>query len=94
MLVVGIKELKNKLTYYLKLTKQGSKVIVTDRNKPVAVIRSIEKDDNINGIEDILASLANNGLIRLPLKEGALPKTDRIKIKGKPISKTIIDDRE
>jgi len=39
MKMVGIKELKNKLTYYLKLTKEGNKIIVTDRGFPVAIIR-------------------------------------------------------
>ena len=43
METVGIKELKNKLTYYLKLTKGGSKIIVTDRGSPVAIIQSIDR---------------------------------------------------
>lgn len=36
---VGIRELKNKLSKYLKLVKDGEVIIVTDRNEIVAEIK-------------------------------------------------------
>ena len=35
---VGIKELKDRLTYYLRLTKQGEEIVVTERGKPIALL--------------------------------------------------------
>lgn len=95
METVGIKELKNKLTYYLKLTKGGSKIIVTDRGAPVAIIQSIDRiKDNDVGIEERLASLAKRGMIRLPLKKGKLPPFKSVKATGKPASEIIIEERK
>ena len=93
METVGIKELKNKLTYYLKLTKEGNKVIVTDRGTPVAIIQSIDRIKNNAGIEERLASLAKRGMVRLPLKKGKLPPLKSAKATGKPASEIIIEDR-
>jgi len=93
METVGIKELKNKLTYYLKLTKEGSKIIVTDRGSPVAIIQSIDRMRNKTGIEERLASLAKRGMLRLPLKKGKLPPFKSVKAAGKPASEIIIEER-
>ena len=41
MSTVGIKELKNRLTHYLRQTKQGEEVIVTERGKPIALLQPI-----------------------------------------------------
>lgn len=38
---VGVRELKNRLTSYLKLVKEDQKVIVSERGKPIAVIQPI-----------------------------------------------------
>jgi len=93
METVGIKELKNKLTYYLKLTKEGNKVIVTDRGTPVAIIQSIDHVKNNVGVEERLASLAKRGMLRLPLKKGKLPPFKSVKAAGKPASEMIIEER-
>ena len=39
---VGVKELKNRLTQYLRRTKQGEEVIVTERGHPIALIQPIK----------------------------------------------------
>ena len=93
METVGIKELKNKLTYYLKLTKGGSKIIVTDRGAPVAMIQRINRIRNNTGVEERLASLAKRGMLRLPLKKGKLPPFKSVKASGKPASEIIIEER-
>ena len=93
METVGIKELKNKLTYYLKLTKEGNKVIVTDRGAPVAIMQSIDHIKNNGGVEERLASLAKRGMLRLPLKKGKLPPFKSVKVTGKAASKIILEER-
>ena len=90
---VGIKELKNRLTYYLGLTKRGDSIVVTDRGMPVAVLHNLDTVEENAGIEERLASLAKQGKIRLPLKNAGLKPFKPLKIKGKPISETIIEER-
>ena len=93
MQMVGIKELKNKLTYYLKLTRKGDKIIVTDRGAPLAIIRNLENLENAHGLEERLASLANRGMIRLPRRQGKLARFRSIETAGKPVSQIIIEER-
>jgi prevent-host-death family protein len=93
METVGIRELKNKLTYYLKLTREGNKIVVTDRGTPVAVIQSIDRIKNNTSVEERLASLAKRGMVRLPQKRGELPPFKSVKATGKPASEIIIEGR-
>ena len=93
METVGIKELKNKLIYYIKLTKEGSKIIVTDRGSPIAIIQSIDRMRNKMGMEERLASLAKKGMLRLPIKKGKLPPFKSVKVAGKPVSEIIMEER-
>jgi prevent-host-death family protein len=36
---VGVRELKNRLSEYLRLVRAGERVIVTDRGRPIAELR-------------------------------------------------------
>ena len=38
MAAVGIRELKNRLSQYLKRVRAGERLVVTERGKPVAII--------------------------------------------------------
>ena len=93
METVGIRELKNKLTYYLRLTKGGNRIIVTDRGTPMAILQSIDRITNRSGMEQRLASLAKRGMVTLPLKKGKLPPFKALKATGKPTSQIILEDR-
>ncbi|MDO9463424.1 MAG: type II toxin-antitoxin system prevent-host-death family antitoxin [Deltaproteobacteria bacterium] len=93
MQLVGIKELKNRLTYYLGLIKEGDSIIVTDRGVPVAVLHDLNTIEEKAGVEERLASLAKRKLLRLPVRKKELHPIERLKAKGKPVSETIIEDR-
>lgn len=93
MEVVGIKELKNRLTYYLRLTRQGNKIVVTDRGSPVAIIRSVNEIQENEDVEERLASLAKRGMVRLPIKKGRFKKFKALQVSGKPASEIIIEER-
>ena len=93
MQLVGIKELKNRLTYYLALTKKGDSVVVTDRGVPVAVLHNLDAIEENASIEEKLASLAKQGKIRLPLTNAKLKASRPVKVKGKPVSETIVEER-
>ena len=92
MSTVGIKELKNRLTQYLRKTKQGEEVVVTERGKPIALIQSIQSAHKPESREARLAKLAALGLITLPTQK-PLKKVRLARVSGVPISKTILEDR-
>ena len=90
---VGVRELKNRLTYYLKLTKQGDNVIVTERGKPTAILHTIDSVEENASLEEKLVSLAGKGMIRLPAGKARKPKAKPVEVKGVPLSKVIIEER-
>ncbi len=92
MSTVGVKELKNRLTYYLRRTKQGEEVIVTERGKPIALLRRIQSAEQPATREARLASLAAQGMVTLPTRK--LKKRIRpVKVGGSRLSQIILEDR-
>jgi len=92
MASVGVRELKNRLTYYLRRTKEGEELIVTERGKPIALIQPIESAGETATLEAKLARLAAQGRLSLPVI-GPLKKVRLVKISGAPASQTILEDR-
>lgn len=92
MSTVGIKELKNRLTHYLRRTKQGEEVIVTDRGKPIALIQGIQSAEHIATREARLARLAAQGLVTLPARK-LMKRVRAVQVSGPPVSRMILEDR-
>lgn len=93
MQTVGVKELKNKLTHYLKLTKGGDRIIVTDRGSPIAILHSLDHIEEDAGKEERLAALSKRGMIRFPAKRGKMKSFKSIQVSGRPGSEIITEDR-
>lgn len=89
---VGIKQLKNQLTQYLRRTKQGEEIVVTERGKPIAVIQPVGSAKSVVSREARLAQLAAQGKIALPRRK-PLKRVRRVKVSGAPLSTVILDDR-
>lgn len=92
MATVGVRELKNRLTQYLRRAKHGEEVVVTERGKPIAVIRPIQPGEPAADLDTRLARLAALGAITLPTRP-PLKRVRLVRVKGEPVSRTIIDDR-
>ena len=90
---VGIKELKNRLTHYLRQTRLGEEIIITDRNRPIAVIQRIESVEEPLSVETRLAKMAAEGLLTLPTRKPAR-RIRKVKSRGVSMSKAIIEGRE
>ncbi len=93
MSTVGVRELKNRLTHYLSQAKKGEEVIITELNKPIALLQRIGSVADPVSVEARLAKMAADGEVELPAGE-PLRRLRRVRIKGKPLSQTIIEDRE
>lgn len=89
---VGIKELKNRLTHYLRRTKQGEEVVITERGKPIALIQPIQAAGQVVSLDARLARLAAHGLVTLPTRK-PLKRVRLVKVSGPPISRTILENR-
>jgi len=89
---VGVRELKNHLTKFLRLTNLGEEVVVTERGKPIAVLQPIQTVKETASREAKLARMAAKGLITLP-KVAFLKKIRQIKVSGAPLSKAILEDQ-
>lgn len=92
MLQVGTRELKNRLGKYLRMVKEGKPIIITERGTPIARIeKHVLRDDAT--VEEKLQALAAEGWVTLPKVKGPLKPFTPIRMKGKPLSRMIIEDR-
>ena len=92
MSAVGIKELKNRLTHYVRRTKQGEEIVVTERGKPVALLTPIDGAIRGTTVEAKLARLAAQGRVTLPSRP-PVRRTRLVKASGRAIADTILEDR-
>jgi prevent-host-death family protein len=90
---MGLREANQSFSKAMKAVKQGKEVVLTERGKPIAIIKPLEKNQNQ---ETIIQQLEAEGLLRPALKRGAVPKPTwkPIRVKGKPISQTISEERD
>ncbi|MFQ5963715.1 MAG: type II toxin-antitoxin system Phd/YefM family antitoxin [Candidatus Scalinduaceae bacterium] len=61
MIAVGIKDLKNKLNYYLHKIKKGEKIVITEREKAIATIVPVERVEE----DSKLLSLVKEGFYHM-----------------------------
>jgi len=92
MYSVGVRELKNKLSRYLRYAKQGERVIITERGKPIAVIQHLDNLEASSTCKLALARLAGEGAVRLSRKKFA-KKIPLVKVSGSSVSSAVIEDR-
>lgn len=90
--VVGVEEFKNQLARYLRRVKHGEEFVLTEQGKPIAVIRPIQTAAPAKSLDARLAKLAAQGLVILPTRK-PLKKVRMVKVPGRPISRTILEDR-
>jgi len=88
METVGIRELKENLSKYLKSVKSGDKIIVTDRKKQVAIIVPFGTETD----EEKILLLIQRGVAHWT---GTKPigMRSRIESRGRSVSETVLEDR-
>ena len=92
LVCVGTKEFRNRLTYYLRLVREGGLIVVTDRGKPVAEVRRPGPRSETDEIDARLATLAAEGLIVLPRTSG-LERFEPVEREGIDLSAAVLEDR-
>ena len=88
---IGARELKTRLGAYLREVREGATLIVTERGEPVAEIRPLPSGGKTERAR-LDELVARGALTRASRKK--LSPFRAIRISGRPLSETIIEDRE
>jgi antitoxin (DNA-binding transcriptional repressor) of toxin-antitoxin stability system len=73
MRAVGLKVLKNKLSEYVRLAREGETVLVTDRDRVVAELGPPRPDRTGTRADAMLAEATRKGWIRAAITTGGGP---------------------
>lgn len=88
---LGLRDANHHFSKAIKAVRAGKEVVLTERGHPIAVIKPLKTEP----AEDAaLKQMASEGLITLPTRKGPLPRFEGVRITGKPLSQTIIGDRD
>ena len=91
---MGLREANQRFSKAIKAVRAGTEVVLTERGRPIAVIKPIKQKEDAR--QAALNAMADAGLITLPSRKGPMPapRWRPVKIGGKSLSRTIIEDRE
>ena len=79
---VGVAELRQNLSKYLRRVAEGERLVVTDRNRPVAELGPAPTTGSA------LDRLVAEGKVKPPKRKGPLPKPLRVDLGGDPEAMT------
>lgn len=93
---VGLRELKDRLSEYVRLVRDGEIVEVTDRGSVVAELRAPSTVSDLEQRYPALAAMARQGRIRLPVQPNhpeAYPQLPSLTPPG-TVARLLAEDRE
>ena len=90
---LGLREANQRFSKAIKAVRAGKEVVLTERGHPIAVIKPIKENDTL---DVALQAMVDDGFLEPASRKGATPapRWRPVRIKGEPLSKTVIDDRE
>ena len=90
---LGLRAANQHFSKAIRAVRAGTQVVLTDRGRPIAVIVPIKGE---YAREAALRALADEGAITPAARSGPMPppRWRPVRVKGTPLSQTIIDDRE
>ena len=85
---VGIKVLKDNLSKYLRMVRDGEIVLVTDRDEAIAEIQSLQRlvSASVTRWELFLRQEERRGSVRRP-KAGPVPSIDELRKLPRPVER-------
>lgn len=88
MPTVGVRELRERLSLYLKQVREGKRIEVTHRGEVIALLVPAKR----GGIDKALLALVEEGIAAW---SGGKPKgaSRPVKGRGRPLSELIVEDR-
>ncbi len=92
MKIVGVRELKNRLSQYLQMVRKGEYVLVTDRGQVVAEIRQADSVTLADRIPPGLADLVSRGIISPGTENDASVYPRMKRIRGVPSTLKLLEE--
>ncbi len=89
-MTVTIRELKNRLSEFLRRVQAGEELVVTDHGRPVATVVPVKADGLT--VEQRLQLMSSAGELTNP-QVRSLKWTSPVVVRGRPLSRTIQEDR-
>jgi len=88
---LGLREANQRFSKAMKAVRDGEEVVLTERGRPIAVIKPLPAAD---GADAALRRLEAAGLLRRALKHRHLAPFRPRRIKGAPLARTIREGRD
>lgn len=90
---MGLREANHSFSKAIKAVKAGKDVILTERGKPIAVIKPLEDPQ---GVDAALRRLEAEGILRRGSKSGKPMPAWRspVRVRGRPVAQTVRDERD
>ena len=88
MISVGIKDLKNRLSHYLREVKKGERSLITERDQVIATILPVERGEEDSRLLSLVKEVFGTWKGRKPTG-----RRHPVKIKGKTVSEIVLEDR-
>ena len=87
--LVSIRELKSRLSHYLRLTRQGESVVITDRGVPIGRIVPMGQD-----LGQRIAAMRETGQAQWSGRK-LRPRAPVAKVRGRgSVARLLVEDRE
>lgn len=92
---VGIKELKNNLSAWLREVRGGATILVTDRNDVVAELQEpYGRVNTAGGLNPLLLVWAQDGIVTLPLQGKTPLEPSPVRLSSGSVQRLLEEDRE
>lgn len=88
---IGLRKANQQFSRLMKAVRDGREVLLTDRGRPLAVVRPIRGGDEA---ESAIQRLEAAGFLRAAEKRGTLPAWNPKSVKGVPLSQTVQEERD
>jgi len=88
---MGLREANQRFSQAMKAVKKGEEVVLTERGKPIAVIKPLLSPEKL---DTAIRRLEAAGILRAASKHGHLPSWKPRPIKGVPLSQTLREERD
>ena len=88
---IGLREANQQFSRLIKAVRGGKEVLLTERGRPLAVVKPIRGG---NETESIVQRLETSGLLRPASKRRVLPPWGPRSVRGAPVSQTVREERD
>ncbi len=91
MIKIGLREANLHFSRYVRMVKNGKEVILTERGKPLAIIKPVHQEERME--EGRIRYLEEQGILKRATKD-KFPLHKLVTIRGKSVSRIVMEGRE